>query len=404
MRAISGRTRWGAVLGATSVALLAGCTASTGGRALTPAEGELEQSGFAETVMSGADDPDAAFGNYASAGQWWGQMSLPEQVASVLMLHFPGEDPVAIAAFVQEFRPGGMILMGDNIPQDEEKLVPDIAAWAYLDELPLLVAVDQEGGVVSRLSGDPGRGATELRDANPATTEESFRARADYLRHLGFNTNFGIVADTTSDQSAYIWNRVLGSSPEQAAEHVVAAVEGEDDIVLSVLKHFPGHGTVTDDTHLTVPQSDLTLDEWLAGPAVPFAAGIEAGADMVMVGHLLFPAIEPLPASVSPEWHKILRDELGFEGVIITDDMKMLRDSGVEVYADAVTNAVGVLNAGGTIVLDIGGDTSDEAYAFARELIDGMVGAVESGALPEETLRAAGLKVLELRETLPRNP
>src|SRR5690606_29120928 len=103
---------------------------------------------------------------------------------------------------------------------------------------------------------------------------------------------------------------------------------------------FPGHGAAPGDSHRVIPRTDKTLERWRETDAVPFAAGIDAGASMVMFGHLSFTAVDAAPATLSARWHEILREDLGFEGVIVTDDLAMLQASGLEQYADPVANTV----------------------------------------------------------------
>lgn len=254
-------------------------------------------------------------------------MSLEQQVASVLMLHYPGTDAAAIAGFVQQIQPGGLILMGDNVPYDETELAASIASWDAVATAPLFVGIDEEGGTVSRLALDTYPAAPDLRDGDPAATETAFRERGELLKSLGINTNFGVIADVTADSYSFIWPRVLGSTPAVAADQVAAAVRGEQGLVNTTLKHFPGHGLSEADSHISIPSSDVTYDEWQEVAAPPFESGIAAGAEMVMVGHLLFPQIASEPASLSPHWHEILREDLGFNGIIVTDAMEMLQGS-----------------------------------------------------------------------------
>ncbi|MDN6487824.1 MAG: hypothetical protein L0K34_10115, partial [Ancrocorticia sp.] len=205
--------------------------------------------------------------------------------------------------------------------------------------------------------------------------------------------NFGVIADVTDDPGSFICPRVLGSTPEAASENVAAAVEGEGGSVSSTLKHFPGHGLAAGDSHISIPTSDIALDEWRESAAPPFAAGIDAGAEFVMIGHLRFPEVSDQPASLSPEWHKILRDELGFDGIIITDSMSMLLDSGEPQYADPVQNAVDSLAAGSTMVLMVAPGTTENAHA----LVDGIASAVQSGEIDQDTFDSAGILLMEQR-------
>ena len=365
----------------TAALCLAGCTPSTAPHPDTPPQSEPPQS---EAPQAAPED------------LYWDSLTPRQQAASVLMLNYPGSDAAAIDAFLQEVRPAGIILMGDGVPADEATLAQSTALWQSHTDLPYLIAIDQEGGVVSRLDGDPAPSAAQLRDGDPLAVEEAFAARAEYLQSLGLNTNFGVIADFTADPDFFIYPRVLGTTPQVTSDAVAAAVEGESGHVLSVIKHFPGHGVAAADSHSDIPVSQLSYEMWASSVALPFESGIDAGVDMVMVGHLLFPDIAPEPASLSPRWHQILREDLGFEGVIVTDDMKMLRDS---EGTDAVDNAIASLNAGSTLILDIGRPDMD-AVSFANYLIDGIVAALESGDLAPETLRDASLRLFEVRQGL----
>ena len=122
-----------------------------------------------------------------------------------------------------------------------------------------------------------------------------------------------------------------------AAHVAVAATIAQVPEVAQTLKHFPGHGMVFADSHRTIPTADLTYDQWRTSHALPFIAGIDAGVELVMTGHIRVPAVSKDPASVSDDWISILREDLGFEGVIITDDLRMLQSSGEAAFARPAT-------------------------------------------------------------------
>ncbi|MFT3944285.1 MAG: glycoside hydrolase family 3 N-terminal domain-containing protein [Ancrocorticia sp.] len=368
-------------------------TGSESGAGSTEASGTgAASSGDGSPSSSMPSNPPTPEATVSPAQERWAAMSLEQQVASVLMLHYPGTDAAGIAAFVQEIQPAGLILMGDNVPADETELAASIAGWNAVASAPLLVGIDEEGGTVRRLALDVFPAAPELRDGDPAATEAAFRERGQLLENLGITTNFGVVADVTADTSSFIWPRVLGSTPDAAASQVAAAVRGEQGLVHTTLKHFPGHGLSAGDSHISIPTSEVTYDEWLEAAAPPFESGIGAGAEMVMVGHLLFPQIAPEPASLSPRWHEILREDLGFDGIIVTDAMEMLQGSGLPEYADPVANAVLTLQAGSDLVLIASGGADE-----ARLLVAGIAEAVRSGALDSAVLEAAGVRVMEAR-------
>ncbi len=170
--------------------------------------------------------------------------------------------------------------------------------------------------------------------------------------------------------------------------------------MLSTLKHFPGHGATNGDSHRGVPSTALGRTDWLAEVAPPFRAGIAAGAEVVMFGHLAYTAVDPRPASLSPEWHAILRTELGFDGVAITDDMLMLQQSGLPQYADPVENAISALSAGNTMLLYVLPADPAAAGVDIPLMITGIAAAVDSGRIPLATIDDDVRRLLVLRRTL----
>jgi beta-N-acetylhexosaminidase len=320
------------------------------------------------------------------------QMSLRERAAAVVMAQIPGTDPAAVEAGF-ESGAGNLILMGDGVAADEvaQKAMLD-AATAGRDPRPL-IAIDEEGGDVTRLPWDTLPSARDLKGADPAAVEDAFVRRGELLAQAGISVNFGVVADVPRNEQSFIYSRAFGTDPGAVAAAVEAAVRGEAGNALTTLKHFPGHGAAAGDSHSSIPTSDEGIDDWLASDAVPFRAGIEAGAPLVMMGHLSFTAIAPEPASLSPEWYAILRDELGFEGVAVTDDIGMLTSSGEPEYADVNDDAVAALGAGADLVLFVAGSGPEENAV----MVDRIARAVDDGELSAERLDEAATRVTALR-------
>jgi beta-N-acetylhexosaminidase len=279
------------------------------------------------------------------------------------------------------------------VPADVAALGASSAALSADPDLPLLIGIDQEGGIVRRLPGDGFPAAPQLRGLPPDAARDAFAARAALIDAAGVHVNFGIVADVTGDRGSFIFSRVLGADAAAAAPRVAAAVAGERGVVLSTLKHFPGHGSVAGDSHVSVPTTGMSLEEWRAGQAPPFRAGIDAGAELVMMGHLRYSAVDAAPASLSAVWVRILRDELGFDGVIVTDDMSMLEHSGEPAYADQAANAVAAVAAGVDLLLYVG-------PVDVPRVVTAITAAVESGAIPAERIDEAAVRLLELRREL----
>jgi beta-N-acetylhexosaminidase len=284
-------------------------------------------------------------------------------------------------------------MMGSNIPSGNAALREETTALRGDNaRLPRLVATDEEGGTVKRLPGDSSASALTLKNQPVAATSKAFADRSALVQSAGITLNFGIIADTTANTKSFIYDRVLGITPNAAANRVTAAVRASKDMTLTTLKHFPGHGETAEDSHQVIPSIALPYDAWLNKDAVPFIAGIGAGADVVMMGHLRYSAVDTVPASVSKKWHDILRNTLKFKGVTITDAMGMLQASGDSAYTNAVHNAVLALQAGNTMLLYATEPAQDPA-----SLIDGIEAAVGKGDLNESLITQDARAALELR-------
>jgi beta-N-acetylhexosaminidase len=322
-----------------------------------------------------ASDPVAAW-----VDERMSHLTIEQKAAALFMMHAPGVDPAPLRAFVDS-GVSGLILMGDNVPGSPAELAATTAALHSDPGAPVLIGIDEEGGEVQRLPWDAAAGAEALRGAPADVARDAFALRAATLADVGVSVNFG-------------------TDPAGAAERVAAAVSGEQGTVLSTLKHFPGHGAAPGDSHSSVPAAPLTIDEWRAGPAIPFSAGIDAGAELVMTGHIVYPAVDPAPASLSPEWHRILRDELGFDGVVVTDDMLMLQHNGLAEYADPGENAVRAVAAGSDLLLYVL-PADPSAFGISVDgLVASIVAAVQSGRIGHDRLDDAVERVLTLRRSL----
>lgn len=319
-------------------------------------------------------------------------MKLEEKIASMLMIHVGGTAAAPLRRAIDAGDVAGVILMGDNVASVDQ-VAAVTAALSADPDLPVLTGIDQEGGIVRRLPGDDAAAAAELRTLAAAATESAFAQRGALVAAAGVSINFGIVADVTADPGSFIYSRTLGDDAASAAARVAAAVAGESGQVLSTLKHFPGHGSVAGDSHSSVPTTSMSLATWRATQAPPFQAGIDAGAELVMLGHLRYSAVDDLPASLSPEWHRILREELGFDGIIVTDDMGMLERSGEPAFADPIANAVRAVAAGTDLLLYVG-------PIDVRAVVKAVARAVRAGKIPESVIDDAARRLLTVRREL----
>jgi beta-N-acetylhexosaminidase len=321
-------------------------------------------------------------------------MTLQQKVAELFMVHVPGTDAAAWKSVVDSTGVGGLILMGDNIAATTTELAASTTSVSTMDAgLTKLISVDEEGGDVARLPQDGFPAADTLKALPASATGDAFASRAALVQSSGISVNFGVIADVTADPASFIYSRVLGTDPQSASDRVTAAVTAERGSVFTTLKHFPGHGETEADSHTSIPAAPLDHDAWLARDAPPFEAGISAGAEVVMFGHLIYSGVDSLPASLSPKWHQILRDELGFTGVTVTDDMRMLQDSGLPQYQDPNENAIEAVAAGNDLLLYVTpGDTTG--------MIQAVTAAVQSGRIPESRIDEAALRVLDLQREL----
>jgi beta-N-acetylhexosaminidase len=327
-------------------------------------------------------------------------MTLEQKIATLLVLHAPGTDGAALGAFASGNGLGGLLLMGDNMPADPQSLAAETSQLRGDPQLPVLVAIDEEGGDVTRLPWDALPGADTLKSMPVQATADAFAGRAALLKAAGVNVNFGIVADTTADPGSFIYDRVLGTDPQSASERVSAAVRAESPVLYGTLKHFPGHGETEADSHSTVPATAISQADWAARDRPPFQAGVRAGARFVMLGHLIYSAVDAAPASLSARWHEILRKDLGFDGIAITDDLNMLQDSGLPEYQNPGELAVRALAAGNTMLLFVTGSDPAARGEDPATLVAAVATAVRSGRLSESMIDDDALRVLEARRAL----
>lgn len=285
---------------------------------------------------------------------------------------------------LSQYPVGGLIYFGQNI-LDEEQIKGMLSNTKSMSKYRIFLAVDEEGGSVSRVADSSvevtkvDAMATIGESGDPAKAKEGGATINAYLKELGFNLDFAPVADVVPEGgNSVLGDRSFGSDPEAAGEMVSGFVTGLQDAQMSAcLKHFPGLGGATGDTHETWTEITKTLDEMRATDFVPFQAGIEAGADFVMVSHVTASAIDPngLPSSLSEKiMTDILRNELGFEGIIITDALNM---AAITEYYPPEEAAVMAIEAGADMLL------MPEDFTKAYEA---LLAAVKDGTISEERI------------------
>ena len=320
-------------------------------------------------------------------------MSLEQRVGQLFLARCSADTAVED---VQKYHLGGLVLFGDDFEgQTPDSMKQAIAAYQEAAEKPLLIAVDEEGGDVTRISRFPAfrdRRFCSLRKCydrgglEAVLTEEEEKCRL--LSDLGINVNLGPVCDITTDADAFMYSRSLGQDSQTTADMVASIVNLMGAFrVGSVLKHFPGYGNNTD-THTGIAVDSRSLSELEAQDFIPFAAGIQAGCGAVMVGHIIAEAFDPeLPASLSPAVHRYLREDLGFSGVIMTDDLVM----------QAITDQYGAGEAAVMAVLAGNDLLCSTEYAVQYQAV---LQAVLDGRIDIDVLNRAVRNVLEWKISL----
>ena len=319
-----------------------------------------------------------------------GRMRLPELAGQVIVADWTGTR--APVAMVRDLHLGGVIAFDSNVASAAQITGVNTALTRQVRrKWPLFLSVDQEGGVVERLR----RAATSFpafmsagAAADPALTQRAYAASGAELRGLGFTVDFAPDADVTSGPGdPTIGSRSVSSRPRTVAEHVVAASTGfAQSGVLPVVKHFPGHGSVPADSHLTLPVQTKSLADLESSDLVPFREAVEAGLPSVMVGHIDVRAIDPrVPSSLSRKVVTgLLRDELGFDGLVVTDSLEM---AGVARGRQPGRTAVRAMRAGADVLL------MPPSPAVARAA---LVTAVRSGSLPRRRLEQSAARQIAL--------
>lgn len=298
---------------------------------------------------------------------------------------------------------GGVVLFGRNVdPARGDAGVAALTAALHAANPDLLVGIDEEGGDVTRLdvstgSTLPGNAALGALD-DPEATERVAAEVGARLRACGVDLNFAPVADVDSNPlNPVIGVRSFGFDPDLVARHVAAFVTGQQaQGVAATAKHFPGHGGTSEDSHLTVPSIDDSLDVIQARDLPPFRAAVKADVKIVMTAHIRFPALDgDRPATLSrPIITGLLRDELGYDGLVMTDGMDMHAISHTVGHPEGAVLAL----AAGVDALCVGGDTVTPEPLEA--IVTAIIEAVRSGRLPRERLAEAAGRVRALRRWL----
>lgn len=333
-------------------------------------------------------------------------LTLEQKVGQLFFVRCPDS---GAAEDVSAYHLGGYILFGRDFQDAAGAWLTreqfTAAVQSYQDAaaadtgIPLLIGSDEEGGTVTRASRNPNlfekpfsspqKLAAQATEHGSIFSEDAWE-KSSALLALGINVNLAPVADVSTDPADFIYDRALGQDAAATADYVAQVVSAmRESGIGSVLKHFPGYGSNAD-THTGIALDQRSLETFRQSDFLPFAAGIEAGAGTtaVLVSHNIMAAVDPdLPASLSPAVHDLLREELGFTGVAMTDDLAM---DAVAAYAQDGAVAVMALEAGNDLII-----TTDY-----RTQIPKVLEAVENGTLSMDTIDTACRRVLTWKQAL----
>lgn len=364
--------------------LLTGCSASAPEPAAEPTLPAIPQTVNPTTIPTEPPDPMQML---------LSSMTPEEKVGQLFLARCPSDNALQD---ISDYHLGGYILFG----QDFDNETPDtfrqkIADYQAAAPIPLLIAVDEEGGTVCRVSSHRAFRSNRFpspRESYAAGGMEQVLAmeteKAALVQDLGINIIMGPVCDITTGFGAFMHARSLGESPEETGRFVSSIVQiYNSQHIGSVLKHFPGYGNNTD-THTGIATDTRTLAELESADLIPFASGINAGCDAILVSHTIVSALDDtMPATLSPAVHDYLRNTMDFDGVIVTDDLVM----------EAITDTYGAGEAAILAVLAGNDLLCSTEYPVQYEAV---LEAVQSGRITIDQLDAAVLRILKWKKEL----
>lgn len=340
-----------------------------------------------DSAQTEVPEPTLEERQLAAAKEYTENLTLEEQVSQLFFARCPDVNAAEQAA---EYSPGGFLLFGRDFDgKTADKVKSDIASYQSAATTPMLIGADEEGGTVVRVSSNP-----LLRESRFASPQRLYaeggldRIRSDtaekdaLLLSLGVNVNLAPVCDISSDSASFIYPRTLGGDATETSDFVRTVVQQmKTDRVGMVLKHFPGYGG-TADTHTGQAVDERPLSAFQSCDLLPFEAGIDEGAQAVLVSHNIVTCMDTeYPASLSPAVHKLLRGTLGFTGVVMTDDLAM---SAVTDFTGAENAAVLAVKAGNDMMI-----SSD--FVIQRSAV---LDAVQNGTLGKSDIEQAAERVI----------
>lgn len=318
-------------------------------------------------------------------------MSLDEKIGQIFIARCPDKNAAALA---KKYNLGGYILFGRDFKgKTKNSVIKNIQECQNASKIAMFIAVDEEGGTVNRVSTN--KNFRKYPFASPQylykhggmeRIKKDTKEKSNLLKSIGINLNFAPVADISTNKNDFIYKRSFAKSPKETAEYVKSVVNVMNEARMgSVLKHFPGYGN-NKDTHTNLVRDKRPMAKFEKEDFLPFKAGIEAKAPVVLVSHNIVESMDKsAPASISPAVHKILREKLGFDGVIITDDLAM---QGVKKFVGKKNAAVLAIKSGADMLCST--DFLNDISAVKKAVANGEI---KENDLDEHVLRVLRAKI-----------
>ena len=320
-------------------------------------------------------------------------MTLEEKVGQMFIVRLPEKD--ALTA-IEQYHLGGYILYArDFRNHTKESATSMIKSYQDNSKIPMLIGVDEEGGTVNRVSlypafrNSPFRSPQEVYKSGgwEMITSDAIE-KSKLLRSLGINVNFAPVVDVSENPNDYIYNRSFGSDADMTAQYAKKVVKAmHKEHIEPVLKHFPGYGNNVN-THTGIAHDTRSYEQFETSDFIPFQEGVKAGANIILVSHNIVHSMDDkYPASLSPKVHKILRETLSFDGVVVTDDLYM---EGITQYVKKEEAAILAVQAGNDLICCTDFQTQ----------ISAVVSAVKDGRISEEIINSSVRRILKLKKEM----
>lgn len=349
-----------------------------------------KDSEISSSVPSEYNDSGIFNDYYEAAYKKLMSMNIDEKIGQMLLVRM---DDTKVDSIINNYHVAGFVMFSRDFKnKSKEEVKSEIDNYQSMSKIPMLFTVDEEGGSVVRISSNPKLRSEPFKSPQDIYNEEGMegiisdtKEKSELLKSLGINVNLAPIADVSTNTSDYIYDRSFGKDASETGKYVEAVVNAYNESGLgSCLKHFPGYGNNVD-THTGVAVDNRDYSVFEESDFLPFKAGIKAGVPSILVSHNIVNSMDSVPSSLSVRVHKILRDNLGFTGVIITDDLEM------DAISKYVENAnVEAVKAGNNLLI-----TTDYETSF-----NDIKEAYNNNEIDDETINKAVFKVLAWKYSL----